>query len=427
MSRANARVPELAPRTPVITGIGLLTALGADARSHLGRWSRGESAIETVDREPWVGLGCTAAARIRSFVRRKRIRTRMLCKLLTPSAAFAVAAAGEALADAGLSPEHQADELAVAGAYVGSVCLDRMDLATFRPALAESLDATGELSLERFATRAIHLIDPLFLVKSLPNGGLGGIAIEHRVLGPNLNITNGAVSGLQAIGTAAAAVRRGEVAIAVAGGFDSLWTHDSVAEHALAGRLVTGPDASKGYAVGEGAAFVIVESAASAWRRNARIRAVIAGLGETTSPVTPDAEGLERAARLALDEAEALAACPTEGPIDGLFGDGAGGVDDEIEAEAAQRLGLAKAKPATLYTSPMPAVGHTGAASGALSLIHAVAWLDGTAQPPSTDLPPALARIFGRRPTERGPRRSALVWNTDWGYKCAAAVLHAPP
>lgn len=406
----------------VVTGVGAVSALGPDAGEHLRGLFAGKSGVapagDTERRSLWAPL----EARARGFDRRSAIANRMLRKLLTPSGAYAVAAAGEALRSAGFATAEPA--LAACGLYVGSVCID-IEPEIFIPALRESIGADGKIDVSRFATRGMLLIDPLFLVKSLPNGGLGGIAIEHQVTGPNLNLTNGPVSGLQAVASALRALRRGEAELALAGGYDSLLGMDSVAEHLLAGRVATAGDPPavackpfdlerSGYVLGEGAAFLMLETQEHAERRGARVWAELVGAGQTTSPSAAAAEGLARAATTALGGRNGRVA---------LFGDGTAVESDDLaEAEASARLFGERAVP---YTAATPAIGFTGSASGAFSLLHACAAVrDGVLPPmlncsrPDPRCPLDLVHEARRTEVTR-----ALVWNSDRGIKHAAVVV----
>ena len=279
----------------------------------------------------------------------------------------------------------------------------------------------------------MSLLDPLFLVRALPNAGLCGISLEFQVLGPNVNITNGTVSGLQAVATAAAAIRRGEVALAVAGGYDSLIRMDSIAEHLLAGRLATGQPGSvacrpfdaerAGLALGEGAAFVVLESASHAAARGATVYGELRGIAHTTDatafPRTDPCDGraLEQAARQALRS--------SDGPAHpgAVFGDGLGTEADDLR-EANVFARLVEDGP-TVYTASTGAFGFAGAASGVFSLIHALLALDAQAVPPLTScrrLDPRC-RLRPAAPGDRACLERALVWNSDHGLKNVAAVV----
>ena len=413
----------------VVTGLGAISSLAGDKDRHFERLLDGASGIAPAEN----GLAslCPLAARPTGPDPRSALASRMLRKLLPPSAAYAVLAAGAALADAGLAGD--AGVLAGCGLYVGSVYMD-LPPGMFEPALRESLGADGRIDLARFATRGLHLLDPLFLVKTLPNAGLGGITIEHQVAGPNLNVTNGAVAGLQAVACAAAAIERGDVQVALAGGYDSQLGAESLAAHLLAGRLSSRscPEAAcrpfdlerDGYVPGEGACFLLLESSEHARRRGAPIHAEILGTFQTTvSPGLPQAAraaGLAAVAEEALREAETR---PEE--IDALFGDGlATEEEDLMETEAVQLSGSSSA----LFTAATAALGFTGAASGPFSLLHAVEGMRHGVVPPMIGClrpDPRCDLRFAHR-AEPVPLRRALVWNSDRGIKNVAVLLGTP-
>ena len=246
----------------------------------------GDSAVDLLDEPQYRNYPPILQARVAGFDRRAMIPDRMLRKLLSPSPGFAVAAATEALRDAQLLGA----DLTECGLYTGSVCLEANPDA-FIPALRGSVDHTGQVDLYRFARSGMKLIDPLFLVQSLPNAGLCSIAIQHQVLGPNANLTNGAVSGLQAVIAATELIRRGDAEIALAGAYDLLLQMDCIVDHLLAGRLAGAADlpsrccrpfdrARSGYALSEGASFLLLESAEHALQRNQKGYGEILSYGE---------------------------------------------------------------------------------------------------------------------------------------------------
>lgn len=424
----------MAEQRVFITGVGLVGALALDAPTHFQRWLAGESGVTIADNIPYKDLPYQLEARVSGFKRRANVTNRMQRKLLSNAAGYAVGAAGEALADAGLA----ADEArrAATGLYIGSISLD-IDPDLFIPPLKASLDRNNEFDISLFATRGMRLLDPLFLVKALPNAGVCGISVQHQVLGPNTNITNGPTSGLQAVATAAAAIQRGETDRALAGGYDTLLGMDCVAEHHIAGRLSAESNepgracrpfdrARDGYALGEAAAVVLLEGEASVAERGVKPYAEITGTA-LTSDAAPLATGSQagdeafyQAGRQALAEAGVTAA-----DLDALFGDGLGTRDDDArEARAAARLLNGTAVPFTAVTA---AAGFTGAASGAVSLIHALLAMRQSIMPPlfNCDEPDDEAVHFLRAPEERR-LQNVLVWNSERGLKNVALCLSRP-
>ena len=411
----------------VITGVGVVSALGLTAGEHFDRLLRGESGVTLREHPDAADLPCRLEARVPPIDVRQRIEQRLLRKILAPSAVCSVLAAGQALADAGIPPgdERRRD----CGLYVGSVQLD-VDFNLFAPVLRESLDRQGRFDLRLFVQRGMKVLDPLFMVKALPNSGLCGITIEHQVTGPNINLANGSVAGLQAAALAAAAIRRGDTAMALAGGFDSLLHIESMVEHLLAGRIAeqNGPPhracrpfdlERQGYALGEASAFVLLESERHAAERGARSYATLLGAAHSyLPPEHADAgEALPRVARGAL----AAGGCEP-GELDAVFGDGLALETDDLQESAAWR---ALGAPQAVFTAATPAVGFTGAASGILSLVHALMAMERGVIPPllNCERPdPRCALPLAHQPIQRACRR-ALVWNSDWRGKRTALLV----
>jgi len=414
----------------VFTGLGVISPLALNATKHFNRLLAGESAIERLTDAAFANYPPILQAPVKDFDRRQLIVDRMLRKLLAPSPAFALAAASEALQDSGLP----AGGLLDCGLYVGSVCLDANPEA-FIPALRESLNGSAEVDLVRFATHGMKLVDPLFLVKSLPNAGLCAIAIQHRTLGPNANITNGSVSGLQAVIAAAEAIRRGDADVALAGGYDSLLRMDCIADHLISGRLASTANgasracrpfdrARSGYAVSEGAAFVVLETEEHARKRSARIYAELASFGQTAlpralvDPTAADARPLTMAVRQAVTAAYLA---PNE--IDCVFGDGVATPRGDAREAAAYTSLFDGAKP--LFTCHTASFGFTGAAAGAFSLVHAMKTFERGAIPPvmnCEDPDPEFRINLACGATACSPR-NVVIWNSDQAVKNAALVV----
>ncbi len=422
----------------VVTGVGVVSTLAVNAERHFARLLAGDCGLRALDGGEYRNYPGVLLGKVTEFDRRELIPHRMLRKLLSPSSAHALVAAVGALRDAGF--EAGCDELRQCGLYAGSVCLD-INPEAFIPALKESINEENRVDLERFATNGMHLIDPLFLVRSLPNAGVGAIAIQEQVLGANLNITNGAVSGLQAVMAAAAAIRRGDVEFALAGGYDTLIQMDSIVEHLLAGNLsnlTAEPHRAcrafdsgrSGMALGEGSAFVLLESEEHACRRGAPVygeleawsqRTCAANLLKSGRQQDPASDSsLAKAARETLSRAECE---PSE--VDIVFGDGlATEAHDTRELQAAWRVFGGGGQ---LYTAAAGAIGFTGAASGTFSLLHAAMAMRRKLLPPLLNCEnpvPQSSFTFVREALPRAIRR-AMVWNDDRGVKSAAVLLRS--
>jgi len=414
----------------VVTAVGVISPLALESTRHFERLLAGDSALSLLDLPEYRNYPPVLHACVADFDRRHFVPDRMLRKLLSPSPAFALAGTTEALRNAALDPA----ELTDCGLYVGSVCLDANPEALI-PALRASINENDELDLDRFAIYGMKLVDPLFLVKSLPNSGLCAIAIQHRVLGPNANLTNGGVSGLQAVAAAFDAIRYGETEVAVAGAYDSLLQMDCVVEHIFAGRLARAtypPERAcrpfdrnrTGHALSEGSAFLILESLGHAKRRGAEIYGEILSSGETTDALLlieedrGDGTALAAAALQALDSAGIGV-----GEVDAVFGDGTAVCADDARECRAYRSVFTDSSPA--FTAASAAIGYAGAASGAFALVHAFLALKNGVVPPTLNCDDpvpecALPIVHEARAAELG---KVLVWNSDRGLKNAALLI----
>lgn len=416
-----------------VTGIGLVSSLALETADHLQRLAQGASGVQEITEPDYSHFPCRLQARVETFDRRKKISNRMMRKLLTPSAAFALVAAGQALRDGNL--EGNSEVLQDCGLYVGSLSLD-IKPEMFTGALGESLNEDGQFDIATFAIRGTKFLDPLFLVKLLPNGGLCGTAIEYQVNGPNCNISNGTISGLQAVITAVSAVRRGEVDIALAGGYDSLLQMDSIIEHMTSDRLskrndqpdkACRPFASDrdGYVLAEGSAFLLLESESHAVKRSARIYGEIMGTGHNTNSDAflqnnpGDSRGLVQAVRLALENGN------SKSPrVDVIYGDGLADEENDLMEAAAYRELFSDNKTAPFFTAATGSMGFIGAASGVFSLAHGIAGLHQGIMFPmiNCDRPDPRCPLPFVHSTHHRQHTHVLAWNSDGGFKNAAVL-----
>jgi len=415
----------------LVTGVGVVSPFSLSVEQHFQDWIDGKSAV-VIAPDPVFKDSPHLEARVAEFDRKSVLNNRMLRKVLSPSAGYAVGAAQAAIADAGLSGNYPV--LEQCGLWVGSLSLE-VDPDTFIPALKASLNAQKEFDMSLFARRGMKLLDPLFLVRALPNAAVCGISVELQVLGPNTNFTSGTSSGIMAIHSAAAAIQRGEVDCALAGGLDTLLGMDCIAEHLVANHLshdFTCPakackpfDQNRdGFALGEGAAFVLLESETHAAQRGARPYAELLGYAMTTdtrlivAQNRGDGAALAQAARLALQQSD----CRPE-DIGLVVGDGLGSnLDDLREASAFEAI--QDGGPA-VFTASTASLGFTGAASGAFSFVHACLAIKRQVLPPliNCDHPDPHCKVRFLPEAAQSQFERAMVWNSDRGIKNVAMVL----
>ena len=271
-----------------ITGVGLLTGLGVDRETTWRRLLAGESAVREITLFDTAGYrthlaaqvddGALPAAPVRHASRASR---------------FALAAAGEALADAGLARAAGAPWAIVFGG--GAAGLFEAE------GFLERRLAHGPL-----ARGAAELVE---VSQDAPGDRVGEWLAPT---GPRVTVSTACSSSTVAVGLAAEMVRDGEVEIALAGGADALCRLTFAGFNSL--RAVDGArcrpfDRGRaGLNIGEGAAVLVVESAEHARRRNARPLARVLGYGVTNDAfhmTQPEPSGVawERTVRAALADA----------------------------------------------------------------------------------------------------------------------------
>src|SRR5262249_39299205 len=151
-------------------------------------------------------------------------------------------------------------------------------------------------------------VDPMWLLRQLPNNVVCHIGIRHGMRGTNACITNQCVSGAMAVVEAASALRSGEADRAVAVGHDAPIEPDTVLHYPTLGLLA--PEALRpfdrarnGTVFGEGAGAVVLETATAAAARGAAVLGEFLGGGCVTEAtgiveLLSDGDGLARAIQL---------------------------------------------------------------------------------------------------------------------------------
>jgi 3-oxoacyl-[acyl-carrier-protein] synthase II len=351
-----------------ITGIGIVSPHGDEPQAMFDALLRGESAVHLVFPE----LARPAAAATAAFD-----VERWFTKLQLPGvdrvSQLAVAAASLALRDAGLT--QWPDPLRV-GVYAGC--------GMGGAAALEAAYAAGAKS---------GRIPPLTVPAFMPNAPAAHVAMRHGITGPVLTYSVACASSAVALAEAAKALRHGDVDVAIAGGSEALivpgvvqaWQALQTLASFSPGEATTccRPFAAErsGFVLGEGAAFVVMETDAGARARGARIYARLAGIGigcDATHLTKPDAAGQQRTLAQALRDARldpgAVGYCNAHGT--------ATRIGDVVECQALRAVwgesihGLQVSSTKALH-------GHLLGAAGALEAVITVLALQRRQLPPN--------------------------------------------
>lgn len=334
------------PKRVCITGIGAVSAYGRTAEDLWNGLGAGVSAITPLDSFETDGAS-TVAAQVRAYTPRDD---------MDPDAAGAMDRRALFAADAAIQALIQADI----------------------PINAETVSQIGVAAGTEMPERSIATAATL--------------ARTVGAAGPVIHVSAGAAAGLIAIGEAAEWVRREECTIAVAGGAEAPITPEALEHFAAQGMLTAAglarpyDSARDGFALGEGAAFVVMEDEDVAVRRGAHILAYVDGYGSTFSRsavVQPRANEFD--AGRAMQKALIKWDLTLQGEVDVIFGTGGGGALDVVEAKAIDRV-WGPNKDRLWLTSIKGSVGHTLGASGAMSLVAAIYCLQAGLIPPTLGL-----------------------------------------
>ena len=305
-----------ARRRVAITGLCLVTPAGLDVESTWTGLLAGRSAASRISLFDASGFPVRIAAEVKGFDAAAAVADRKLFKFANRSHRFALAAAEEAIRDAGVRP----DEATRArwGCAVGTGMMG-MEFEALE-ALQRHSAPEGELDVQRLLGDAVAA-DPMVFCRSQSAAGMSLLLRRFGIAGYATSVHTACASGGQAVGTGMKLIRRGIADRVLAGGFDSMITPVGLGGFCLLNAVSPDNDAPErasrpfdvtrnGFVLGEGAGFLVLEEWEAAQRRGARIYAELAGDGNSLSSYRitdshPSGDGPIQAMRQALADARA--------------------------------------------------------------------------------------------------------------------------
>jgi 3-oxoacyl-(acyl-carrier-protein) synthase len=419
----------------VVSGSGAICAAGTSPGEIWNSVWIGRTAIRPIQEWDTSGWPTSLAGEIPGLNPRALVEDRKVHKLLQRSDLLGLYVTGRALDDSGFVAYRDAlGSAAMAavndrtGVYVGLGGGGYQHEYEFFPLLTT---ANGDLGT--FGRELAVTVNPMWLLRSMPNNVLCHIGIRYGLKGPNACVTNHSVSGSLAVAEAAAALRSGEADRALAVGHDAPIEPQMVLYYHQLGLLSADGlwpfDARRnGSLLGEGAAALVLETETAAAARHAMVFGEFLGSGCTTEAegllaIRADGDGLAGAIALALDDAGMR---PTEVGMIVAHGSGTR-QSDASEALAICRVFGVTAPPVTAFKW---AFGHPLAASGILDSVLALVALHHGVVPGVATLrepDPDLGNLpVSARP--QAPRSDvALVLNRGFGGANTALVFRAAP
>ena len=254
----------------LITGIGTVNPLGLDAPSTWEAMLAGRSGIDTIAAFDPSDYPVRIAGEVRGFDP-ESVASRKDARRMDRGVLFAVAAADEAVADAGIDKLDPERTGVVVGSAIGGIGI---------------VEEQQRILLEKGPGR----VSATFLPNCLVDTATSYIATKLGVVGLNFAVVSACATGSHAIGEAAELIRQGRADVILAGGTEACITPLVLAGFCQMQALAPGNDepaaasrpfdrARAGFVIAEGAAVVLLESEASARARGAKVYAEVAGYG----------------------------------------------------------------------------------------------------------------------------------------------------
>ena len=413
-------------RRVVVTGLGLVTPLGADVETAWQNIIAARSGAGTITRFDATDFQTNYACEVKpagheyGFDPGRRVDHKVQ-RQVDPFIVYGIDAAGQALEDAGLTEMSEAERYR-AGASIGSGIGGLPGIESESLVLAE---------------KGPKRVSPHFVHGRLINLITGQVTIKYGLMGPNHAVVTACSTGAHAIGDAARMIAMDDADVMLAGGAEGAICPIGIAGFGQARALSTGfrdepwrasrpyDKGRDGFVMGEGAGVVCLEEYERAKARGAKIYAEVIGYGlsgdayHVTAP-HPEGSGayrsMEMAMRksgLALDDIDYINAHGTSTPL-----------GDELELGAVRRL-FGDAMGGLSMSSTKSASGHLLGGAGAVESIFCILALRDQVAPPTLNLDDPSDNCIGVDlvPHQAKQRPIRAVLNNSFGFGGTNASL----
>ena len=401
------------PRRVVVTGMGIVSALGSDVASTWDGLVAGRSGVRRIASFDPSRLTSQMGAEVRDFDA-SHVLDRKEMRRMDRYIQFGLVAAREALDQAGLPARFEGELAERTGVVLGT-----------------GLGGVGTLvdGITMNALRGPDRISPFLIPMGIPNVGAGQVAINYGMTGPNFATVSACATGGHAVGESSEIIRRGDADIMLAGGTEAGIFEPLVGGFAAMRALSTRNDdperASRpfdagrdGFVVAEGSGVLVLEELRHAQERGATVLAELVGYGATAdaSHITlpaPGGMGAVRAARRALEKAglapedidhvNAHATSTPEG--------------DKAELLAIKSI-LGAHAPDVAVTANKSMLGHTLGAAGAIEAIVTIQAMRNSCVPPTINLvdPDPAADGLDLTPGTAATRQIRVALSNSFGF-----------
>jgi len=413
-------------RRVVVTGLGLVTPLGADVETAWKNIIAAKSGAGRITRFDPTDYACTVACEVKpadhayGFDPNKRVDHKVQ-RQVDPFIIYGIDAAGQAIEDAGLTEMSEAERLRAGcsiGAGIGGL-----------PGIESESIVLHEKGPRR--------VSPHFVHGRLINLISGQVSIKYGLMGPNHAVVTACSTGAHSIGDAARMIALDDADVMLAGGAEGAICPIGIAGFAQARALSTNfndtPEKASrpydrdrdGFVMGEGAGVVVLEEYEHAKARGAKIYAEVIGYGmsgDAYHVTAPHPEGagayrsMEMAMRksgLSLSDIDYINAHGTSTPL-----------GDELELGAVRRL-FGNAIDTLSMSSTKSAIGHLLGGAGAVETIFCILAMRDQIVPPTLNLDNPSESCVGVDlvPHKAKERKVKAVLNNSFGFGGTNASL----
>lgn len=369
----------MAKRRVVVTGLGMLSPLGNSVDQSWSAILDGKSGIATIDSFDVSNFNTRIGGAVKNFAVDQYMSAKE-AKRFDPFIHYGIAAAEQALADAGLEVnDDNAHRVGTAiGSGIGGI----------------GLIESSRMVIEKSGPRKLS---PFTVPGAIINMVEGLLAIRHNLQGPSIAITTACTTGTHNIGIAARMIAYGDADAMVVGGAEMATTPVGVGGFAAARAMSTrndDPEAASrpwdrdrdGFVLGDGAGILVLEELESARKRGAKIYAELSGFGMScdafhmTSP-PEDGRGALAAMKNAAQDAGVAAT-----DIDYINAHGTSTLAGDLAESRAVEALMGEAANSVAVSSTKSMIGHLLGAAGAVEAIFTVLSIRDQVAPPTINL-----------------------------------------
>lgn len=436
-------------RRVLISGLGAVSPFGYGADALWNGLVEGRSAIARIRRFDPSGFHCQLAAEAADFQAKDHVpkHYRKAVKVMARDIELAVGAAKSAVEHARITTKAIDPDAAPTydparvGCHIGAGLI-ACEVPELSMALATSVDDDGAFSYKHWGEGAINNLQPLWLLKYLPNMLACHVTILHDAQGPSNTITCNEASGLLSLGEAMRIIQRGDADLGFAGSAESKINPMGIMRIDLAGRLApvsVAPDEAidggavvrpyctdaTGTVLGEGAGIVLLEASETARARTASPVAEVLGFGAGHCPGSHDplqrSIGLLYAVENAIEDAGIH---PDQ--IDAIVPHASGTPSLDLEEIHAFEAVFGDRLPKIEIVTSAPNIGDCMAGNGGLAACIAALCLHHQSLPVRLCAGRPDPRVLaGPSPARKAALKHILVCTNALGGQNAAAVLRA--